>query len=63
MCPGRHFAKQEIIGTLATLLTHFEIKLKEPKDGIEPECDMNYFPFGGLPPTKQLPFCLKRRQP
>lgn len=62
MCPGRHFAKQEIIGTLATLLAHFEIKLKEPKDGIEPECDMRYFPFGGLPPTKQIPFSLRRRQ-
>ncbi len=63
MCPGRHFAKQEIIGTLATLVEHFEIKLKEPKDGIEPECDMRYFPFGGLPPTKQIPFSLRRRQP
>ncbi|KAL2045340.1 hypothetical protein N7G274_002423 [Stereocaulon virgatum] len=62
MCPGRHFAKQEIIGSLATLLAHFEIKLKEPKDGIEPECDMRYFPFGGLPPTKDIPFSLRRRQ-
>lgn len=40
MCPGRHFAKQEIIGTLATLLTQFEIRLKEPKDLSEPKCHL-----------------------
>ncbi|KAK4694385.1 hypothetical protein P7C71_g3190, partial [Lecanoromycetidae sp. Uapishka_2] len=62
MCPGRHFAKQEIIGTLATLLTYFEIKLKEPKNGREPVCDMTYFPFGGLPPAEEIPFSLRRRQ-
>ena len=59
MCPGRHFAKQEIIGTLATLLTHFEVRLKGET---EPKCDMSYFPFGGLPPTKKIPFSLRRRQ-
>lgn len=61
MCPGRHFAKQEIIGTLATLLEHFEIRLKEPEDGREPGCDMRFFPFGGLPPNKEIPFSLRRR--
>ena len=60
MCPGRHFAKQEIIGTLVTLLTHFEIKLKEVVK--QPECDMRYFPFGGLPPTKKIPFSMRRRR-
>lgn len=60
MCPGRHFAKQEIIGTLALLLTHYEIELREPTKGA-PECDMRFFPFGGLPPTKQIPFRMRRR--
>lgn len=60
MCPGRHFAKQEIIGTLAMLLTHYEIELWVPKEGV-PECDMRFFPFGGLPPTKEIPFRMRRR--
>ena len=61
MCPGRHFAKQEIIGTLALLLTHYEIELREPTKGA-PECDMRFFPFGGLPPTKEIPFRMRRRE-
>ena len=60
MCPGRHFAKQEIIGTLALLLTHYEIELREPTKGA-PECNMRFFPFGGLPPTKEIPFRMRRR--
>jgi len=27
MCPGRNFAKQEIIGTLALFLTQFEVEV------------------------------------
>ena len=61
MCPGRHFAKQEIIGTLALLLTHYEIELREPAKGV-PECDMRFFPFGGLPPTKEIPFRMRMRE-
>ena len=61
MCPGRHFAKQEIIGTFAMLFTHYDIELLIPKDKI-PECDMKFFPFGGLPPTKKMPFRIRRRQ-
>ena len=61
MCPGRHFAKQEIIGTLAMLLTHYEIELRVPKNA-EPECDMRFFPFGGLPPTREVPFRMRRRK-
>ncbi len=61
MCPGRHFAKQEIIGTLAMLLTHYDIELRMPKNSV-PECDMGYFPFGGLPPTIKIPFRMRQRK-
>lgn len=61
MCPGRHFAKQEIITTFAMLFTHYDIQLLIPKDNI-PECDMKFFPFGGLPPTRKIPFRISRRQ-
>ncbi|MCJ1391521.1 hypothetical protein MMC18_004385 [Xylographa bjoerkii] len=61
MCPGRHFAKQEIIGTFAVLFTHYEIELRVPKEEV-PDCDMRFFPFGGLPPTKRIPFRIRRRK-
>lgn len=60
MCPGRHFAKQEIIGTLALLLTYYEIELEVQK-ARTPKCDMKFFPFGGLPPTMEIPFRMRRR--
>jgi hypothetical protein len=60
MCPGRHFAKQEIIGTLALLLTDFEIQLNL-RNKTMPESDMRFFPFGGLPPTAKIPFKIRRR--
>ena len=61
MCPGRHFAKQEIVATFALLLTHYDIELQLPKN-VVPECDMGFFPFGGLPPTMPIPFRMRRRQ-
>ncbi|KAL9015329.1 MAG: hypothetical protein Q9173_000057 [Seirophora scorigena] len=61
MCPGRHFAKQEIIGTFATLLLHYDIELLTAKDW-EPQPDMNFFPFGGLPPVGKIPFRIRRKR-
>lgn len=60
MCPGRHFAKQEIIGTFALVSNFFDIELLTPQ-GCLYEADMKYFPLGGLPPTQKIPFRLRRR--
>lgn len=43
MCPGRHFAKQEVIAGMAVLVASFDIELKVP-NGFVPQADMNYFP-------------------
>lgn len=61
MCPGRHFAKQEIIGTFAMLFLHYDIELLTAKDW-QPQPDMSYFPFGGLPPVGKVPFRIRRKK-
>lgn len=61
MCPGRHFAKQEIIGTFALVSQFFDIELLTPQ-GFVFEADMKYFPLGGLPPTKRIPFRIRGRK-
>lgn len=61
ICPGRHFAKQEIIGTFATLIMYYDIELLTPKQW-EPKPNMKFFPFGGLPPLGKIPFRLRRKR-
>lgn len=60
MCPGRHFAKQEIIGSFAILSSHYDIELLTAEDWV-PRPDMSFFPFGGLPPIGKVPFRIRRR--
>ena len=60
MCPGRHFAKQEMIATFAIFMTNYDIELTVSWDD-PPASDMDFFPFGGLPPTKAIPFRMRRR--
>ena len=60
ICPGRHFAKQEILGSLALLFKHYDIELFTPKDWV-PRPNMKFFPFGGLPPLGKIPFRIRRR--
>lgn len=60
ICPGRHFAKQEILGSLAVLFKHYDIELLTPKDWV-PRPNMKFFPFGGLPPLGKIPFRIRRR--
>jgi len=61
MCPGRHFAKQEMIATFAMLCTAYDIELRT-EEGFKPEPDLTYFPFGGLPPKGKIPFRIRRRE-
>ena len=60
MCPGRHFAKQEMLSTLAIMLTLFDIELAGIT-GIIPENDMEGFGFGALWPKEKTPFRIRRR--
>jgi cytochrome P450 len=59
LCPGRHFAKQEMISAAAIMLAAFEIELKMKQ---KPENDKTYFGFGTLPPRGKIPCRIRRRQ-
>lgn len=62
MCPGRHFAKEEVIVTSAMLLGAFEIELlgrNTAGQAIEP--DMAYFMFGTMHPKGQIAGRMRRR--
>ena len=53
MCPGRHFAKQEMISSLALMLALFDIELVD-EAGKLPDNDMEGFGFGALWPKGKL---------
>ena len=57
-CPGRTFAKQEIILAASMFLTHFDVELVNET---LPEPDMRYYGLGGLPPKKAIPCRIRRR--
>ncbi|KAK4459164.1 cytochrome P450 [Cladorrhinum samala] len=59
MCPGRHFAKNEMIGAFALLFTRYELELLP--GGQEPKPDLRWFPIGGLPPVGKVPFRIRKR--
>lgn len=62
MCPGRHFAKNEILGTFAFLFTQFELELRlSPEESAKIIPDMARFPVGALPPVGKVPFMIRRR--
>ncbi|RYC55256.1 hypothetical protein CHU98_g10948 [Xylaria longipes] len=61
VCPGRHFAKHEILMTFAAMLSEFDIQLEHPKSkGTLP--NMKYATFGALPPASKVPFRIRRRK-
>ena len=61
MCPGRHFAKQEMISSLAIMLTLFDIELVDEAGRI-PENDMAGFGFGALSPKGETPVRMRLRR-
>ncbi|KAI1408108.1 cytochrome P450 [Hypoxylon sp. FL1857] len=62
LCPGRHYAKSQLIGTLAFLLSQYELELSYPSKSKEVKPDMRWFPTGSLPPNKKVPFRIRRAQ-
>lgn len=60
MCPGRYFAKHQMLLTFAVLSTSFEIEL-QVADGWKPKPDMTHFGYGIMPPASQTPFRIRRR--
>lgn len=60
LCPGRHFAKIEILVTVALFFLRFEIQILRNND-VEVQPDMWWFPVGGLPPNRKVPFRIRKR--
>ncbi|MCJ1466440.1 hypothetical protein MMC07_005059, partial [Pseudocyphellaria aurata] len=52
MCPGRHFAKQEVFTTLSVLARRFDIEIHMPQ-GTTPKMDYSIFPVSSLPPAEK----------
>ncbi|KAF2821001.1 cytochrome P450, partial [Ophiobolus disseminans] len=61
MCPGRHFAKHEILGTFSVLLNKFEIEVMSTTEARDLQPDLNWVPYGGLPPAGKLRVRMRRR--
>ena len=65
MCPGRVFAKNEMLASFAILSTMFDVELlvtsgqEKKKKKIEP--DMSFLSIGTLPPKGDVPFRIRRR--
>lgn len=57
LCPGRHFAKRQVILTAAVFLSKFDIILR---DESEPAVDMRHFGFGTMPPKHKIPCQIRR---
>lgn len=58
MCPGRHFARNEIKLAVAILLANLDV---EVLDAAVPPLDQGRAGLGILPPTRAVPFSLRRR--
>ncbi|KAH8168936.1 cytochrome p450 domain-containing protein [Sarocladium implicatum] len=61
LCPGRHFAKQEIILTAAATVSAFDIELRTP-EGWVPKMDTAFFGGGTLPVKGKVPCRIRRRK-
>ncbi|KAL9012222.1 MAG: hypothetical protein Q9173_003000 [Seirophora scorigena] len=60
-CPGRNFAKQEIIIGFTLVLSMLDLELSSPdKDGIR-KPNLRYYGLGTLPPKGKVPFRVRKR--
>ncbi|KAJ5735341.1 uncharacterized protein N7483_000466 [Penicillium malachiteum] len=61
MCPGRHFAKQEILGSVAVFQAYYELVIDRPR-GWLPRPDRRFYGVGAMPPAEPIPFRIRRRK-
>ncbi|KAI9879878.1 MAG: hypothetical protein M1830_006730 [Pleopsidium flavum] len=61
-CPGRNFAKQEIILSFAVLASTFDIELLDGDKKAPVVPDMRYYGLGTFPPKGKTPFRIRRRE-
>lgn len=62
ICPGRFFAKQEMMAAIAVLMREFDVELVDVEASRKTKPDMKYFPAGSLPPDRAVPVRMRRRR-
>ncbi|KAF4969796.1 hypothetical protein FSARC_3021 [Fusarium sarcochroum] len=62
MCPGRFFAKQKLMASVALTLRAYEIELMDPEAASKVGPNMDYFPFGTIPPKGKVAARFRRRK-
>ncbi|KPM38845.1 hypothetical protein AK830_g7698 [Neonectria ditissima] len=62
MCPGRFFAKQELMAGVAVVLRAYEIELLDREAAGKTVPNMDYFPFGTIPPKGKIAARIRRRK-
>lgn len=62
MCPGRFFAKRNILLTVALMLREFEFELVDAKMASVTRPGMPLTPVGTVRPDREIPFKIRRRQ-
>ena len=60
LCPGRHFAKMEMLVNAAVILSTFDIELLTP-EGWRPSNDFGRYGFGTQRAKEKVPFRVRRR--
>lgn len=61
ICPGRHLAKNEIIGALAVIMEAFEVEFTDLRRAECVGVNLDGVPSGALPPTTGVPVKIRRR--
>jgi hypothetical protein len=62
ICPGRFFAKSEMVASAAMMLRFFEMEPVDPVAASKVGPSMTYFPFGALPPDRKVAVRIRRRR-
>jgi cytochrome P450 len=57
MCPGRHLAKQEMMGSVAVFAAYFDMQVL---NGV-PRMDDRFFGLGAQPPGEPVPVRIRRK--
>ncbi|KAL9616026.1 MAG: hypothetical protein Q9160_009052 [Pyrenula sp. 1 TL-2023] len=60
MCPGRHFAKNAILGTFALFFCQYECELNDAEAAESVEPDSKRFMFTALPPANMVPVRIRK---
>lgn len=61
-CPGRHFARNIGIVTLAVLLGEFQCEVLDVEGASKMDPPLKDFAFGTMKPTGKVPGRIRRRQ-